>query len=425
MLAGGMRALLAPDLRAPQHAASGAMLGAVLALPMALVAGAGPGLWMLALCAGAFLAAGWLTIRLEPPLEDVPAPAPSIGYSARVALDDAILYPMTLVGPPATEAALREAASESRSAQALLRERGWLEDPRGFHPAPPPIEKSESGALRIRGLEVEHLRFESEFEPEPGLPGRDRWLSYEQNRTCHAWLLRRREPAPWLVCVHGFGMGNPRHDLPAFRAKRLHRRAGLNLAFLALPVHGPRAPGRFSGEKFMGFSPVDFVHAESQAVWDLRRLIGWIRSQDATQVGVLGISLGAYTSALLSGLEEGLACVIAGLPPADLIATGERLAGDLEQQVFRAAGLDFDRDRAVHRVVSPLALRPRLERERRFIFAATGDRFVPVEQVRSLWLHWERPRISWCTGGHLSALMQHAPRAFVDEAIAAAFTTSP
>jgi hypothetical protein len=69
---------------------------------------------------------------------------------------------------------------------------------------------------------------------------------------------------------------------------------------------------------------------------------------------------------------------------------------------------------------------PRLDRDRRFIFAATGDQFVPVEQVRALWRHWERPRISWCTGGHVSALLQREPRALVDEAVAACFdATAP
>ena len=424
MLAGSVRCLLVPDLRAPQHAAIGALLGLLLAVPLGLVGGGALGLAALGLSGVAFVAAGWLAITLEPQLDEVPAPAPALGYCARVALDGAILNGMTLTAAPPTTAALREAARESEAAHALFVERGWIDEPRSFHAAPPELATVESRPLRVRGLDCEHIRFESGYDPDPALPGRDRWLGYRENRTSHAWVLRHREPGPWLVCVHGFGMGTPDQDFPAFRAKRLHLRAGLNLALVALPVHGPRAAGRFSGREFIGVSPLDFVHAESQAVWDLRRLIGWIRKQGATDVGLFGISLGGYTSAVLSGIEDGLACVIAGIPPADLIATGERLASSLERRIAGAAGVDFARDRAVQRVVSPLALSPRLARDRRFIFAATGDQFVPVEQVRALWLHWERPRISWCTGGHLSALMQRAPRVLVDEAIAASFAPS-
>jgi pimeloyl-ACP methyl ester carboxylesterase len=330
------------------------------------------------------------------------------------------------MAPPSTDA-LREAARESEDAHALLGARGWLEDPRRFHAAPPEIKAVESSPLRIRGFDCEHLRFPSEYDPDPELPGRERWLGYRENWTSHAWVLRRREPAPWLVCVHGFGMGaNPDQDFRVFRADRLHERAGLNVALVALPVHGLRSPGGLNGKRFIALSPLDLVHAESQAVWDLRRLIGWIRKLDATQVGVFGISLGAYTSAVLAGVEDGLACVIAGVPPADLIATNEHMASSLDRRVAAAAGADFARDRAVQSVVCPLALSPRLDRDRRFIFAATGDQFVPVEQVRALWRHWERPRISWCTGGHVSALLQREPRALVDEAVAACFdATAP
>ena len=87
MLAGGVISLLAPDLRAPQHIATGAVLGLVLALPLSLVGGLELGLVTLASSGAAFVAAGWLMIRLEPPLDEVPAPAPSFGYGARVALD--------------------------------------------------------------------------------------------------------------------------------------------------------------------------------------------------------------------------------------------------------------------------------------------------------------------------------------------------
>lgn len=425
MLAGGVRSLLAPDLRAPQLGATGALLGLLLALPLGLVGGGSLGLATLVLSGVAFVAAGWLTIDLLPRLDDVPAPAPSPAYCARVALDGAFLNVMMVANVLPAPDALREAVRESEAAHALFVERGWIEDPRSFHPAPPELEKVESSPRRVRGVDCEHLRFESGYDPDPAIPGRERWLGYRENRTGHVWVLRHREPGPWLVCVHGFGMGRPEQDIPAFRAKRLHERAGLNVALVALPVHGPRAPGRFSGMEFMGPSPIDFVHAESQAVWDLRRLIGWIRRQEATRVGVFGISLGGYTSALLAGIEEGLACVIAAIPPSDLIATGELLAGSLERRVLRVAGVDFGRDRALHRVVSPLAMSPRLARDRRFLLAATADQFVPIEQVRALWLHWERPRIHWCTGGHLSALLQRGPRAFVDEAIAASLAYLP
>ena len=52
--------------------------------------------------------------------------------------------------------------------------------------------------VRARFLPYRHLRFESEYEPHPDAPGRDRWLGYEPNRTGHAWLLKHPgPPRPW------------------------------------------------------------------------------------------------------------------------------------------------------------------------------------------------------------------------------------
>ena len=53
-------------------------------------------------------------------------------------------------------------------------------------------------------------------------------------------------------------------------------------------------------------------------------------------------------------------------------------------------------------VVSPLALEPQVPHDRRFIIAATADRLVPPDHPRDLWLHWDKPRIVWYQGSHLS-----------------------
>ena len=53
-------------------------------------------------------------------------------------------------------------------------------------------------------------------------------------------------------------------------------------------------------------------------------------------------------------------------------------------------------------VSSPLSLAPRLPVERRFLIGGVADRLVPPDQVRDLWLHWDRPLIAWYQGGHMT-----------------------
>jgi hypothetical protein len=53
-------------------------------------------------------------------------------------------------------------------------------------------------------------------------------------------------------------------------------------------------------------------------------------------------------------------------------------------------------------VVSPLALAPRVAKERRFVFAGNVDQLVPAAQVQALIRHWEEPATTWFAGAHLT-----------------------
>jgi hypothetical protein len=69
------------------------------------------------------------------------------------------------------------------------------------------------------------------------------------------------------------------------------------------------------------------------------------------------------------------------------------------------------------RVVSPLALAPRVGWEGRFIFGGTADRLVPADGVQELWRHWGRPRLEWYHGSHVSFGWERRVRALLLEAL--------
>ena len=82
-----------------------------------------------------------------------------------------------------------------------------------------------------------------------------------------------RPTRPWLVCIHGYQMGRPLIDLSAFRPEWLARQHGLNLLLPVLPLHGPRTRGRRSGDGYLAGDILDTIHAQAQAMWDMRRLL--------------------------------------------------------------------------------------------------------------------------------------------------------
>ena len=343
--------------------------------------------------------------------------ATTLRGGGELVLDESLMLLIKAGVWPHSETDLERITGELDVALAAYERHGWDRHPLRFHRPPPPPGGATVRHQHIGPLRYEHLSFDSGYEPHPDLPGGDRWTALEENRTVHAWVLRHDEPRPWLLCLHGALMGSARTDMVGFRARWLHEDLGLNLAMLVLPRHGPRRRGLPLPLVFPGDDPIDNLHGFAQSVWDARRLVAWMRDHGADQVGVYGISLGGCVAALLAGIEPGLDAVIAGMPPADVVAMFDRhmpwrLRGRAEYASFVAHA------EQVHRVVSPLSFPALVPRRARFVYAGTSDHVVdPLQQARTLWVHWDRPRIQWFPGSHVGYLWSGAVEAFVREAL--------
>lgn len=308
----------------------------------------------------------------------------------------------------------------------MFNARGWVDDPRSYHEDPPPLTSPTLEERRIGPCRFEHLMFESGYEPHADEPGRERWMDYDANATAHVWLMRHPgPPRPWLICINGYRTGSPVIDFAAFNARRLHNEFGLNLAFPVVPLHGPRAAGA-SGDRVIFAGAMNTVHTAAQALWDIRRLKSWITEVDrAPSVGVTGLSLGGYLTALLVCFEADLACAIAGIPEADLVRGMRRNVEPLLPPFYEQWGLSWRSLERVNRVVSPLALDPLVSTERLFIYAGLVDRWVRPGNVKALWEQWGRPEICWYPGGHLSFPVEPEVRRFVDRALERSGLVSP
>jgi pimeloyl-ACP methyl ester carboxylesterase len=207
-----------------------------------------------------------------------------------------------------------------------------------------------------------------------------------------------------VIVLHGFAMGWPVIDAVALSASQWFAR-GFNVILLTLPDHGPRrAPGTlFSGQSFTVPHAVHLASAVRRAIHEIFEIKRWLRSQSECPVGLVGMSLGGYLASLCAGLSEDFDFLIALVPPACM--------GDLAWRVYRdtghhRAGLDDtlteENMRAAFYIHSPLAHPRRIAKERILIAAGAGDRIVPPEHPSALWEHWDRPRIHWFRGSHLS-----------------------
>jgi len=364
------------------------------------------------------LASRWLAPPGTPFDREAPPPARSLGVVGKMLLDEVFFLSELLSLRLAFVRDFERLMAEVGEAVDLFARRGWLADPGAYHPDPPPLEPIDMRRTSSRGIGYQHLAFASDYAPHEGEPGRERWLGYARNRTGHAWVLEHPgRPRPWLVCIHGYRMGFPLADFTGFPVRWLHRRLGLNLAFPVLPLHGPRTQGRRTGDGFLSGDYLDTVHLQAQAAWDIRRLLGWLQHErDAPAIGAYGLSLGGYTAALVAALAPELDAVICGVPATSHTAIARRNLPEFLVRYTEWLGFAWDRIEALLRVVSPLSLPPRVPWERRFLYAGTADRLVPADGVCALWRHWDRPRLEWYHGSHVSFGWERPVRELLVEA---------
>jgi len=339
--------------------------------------------------------------------DSLPAPHLSVGLAAQVAMDEALLAVALTPRRFPLPGDYARVAAELAEADALFSRNGWIQDPSSYHRTPPPLSDQDIRQSRgwAMGLDYERLSWDSEFEPHEGEPGRNRWMEFDPNRTASAVVLRHAGgPRPWVIAVHGFCMGFPFMDFQGLQASRIHGELGMNVAMPVLPLHGPRRVTLVSGEPLLSFELMNAIHGLTQAVWDIRRLIRQIREHGATSISLYGVSLGAYTVALMAGIEDNVDTVVAGIPVSDFPALFHRhsprhiQARSIEHKIMGGAAEN------VYRVVSPLQFSAKVPFDQRFIFAGYGDRLATPEQAQRLWEHWDEPRISWYSGNHVGYL---------------------
>jgi hypothetical protein len=353
-------------------------------------------------------------------LPEVPRPRSRLTPQVRrdVLLDIAAFRFLVLTSRGPEAATVSRVRDEVAEALELFRERGWIADPASYHRAPPPPDSTRERDLRSGNVRYTGLSWLDGYECRPEEPGASRYNGYRRNRVARALLLEHRSAdRPWLVCVHGFGMGSPTIDLRAFRALHLHRELGLNVAFPTLPLHGPRRPGGRGRPLMPSAESLDTVHGLQQAVWDVRQLLIHLRSRSSQPIAVMGLSLGSCVSALVASLHDGVHAVTTLVPVADIASLMADAAARFGSSVDGAADLVTGVEPLL-RPVSPLQLQPRVPVERRLIVAGTLDKFSPPSsQAVRLWEHWDRPELHWYHGGHISLFWARGVQQAIDASL--------
>jgi dienelactone hydrolase len=269
-------------------------------------------------------------------------------------------------------------------------------DRAAFFPPPAPVSVAERHVRELPwGGECFEVSWASAFRPFDAGAG-ERYLAHVPNRTAYARLYAKSGQRPAVIAVHGYMGGHWAIEERAWPIRSLNR-WGLDVAVAVLPFHGVRARPGSRAPAFPGGDPRVTNEGFRQVVADLRSLAGILRARGATSVGVMGMSLGGYSSALLATLDADLAFVVPLIPLASIAdyARDQGRLGTGETAALQHAALE-----AANRVVSPFARPSLVPRERVLIVAAAADRVTPIAHAERLAAHFEVPLLR-VNGGHL------------------------
>lgn len=256
----------------------------------------------------------------------------------------------------------------------------------------------------VRGGLHSHLEFDTPYRPVHRIYASE-YRRYDRLDTVHLFSWTHARPAPASILVtHGWGVGRKQIHEWEFGIDHLFRELGLDVYYYVMPFHWLRRPSkaRFSGELHPSPNLMRTNEAFIQTAIELRTALRWIKSRSPGPLGMMGSSLGGYTTALLASIEDSLDFAIPVLPPASLSdlfwIEGQ---GDPVLRKVSEMGMTRERFAAAWALHCPLTYAPKVPWRARFIVAAEGDNLIKAEHTDALWEHWGRPRRYAFAGGHI------------------------
>jgi len=258
----------------------------------------------------------------------------------------------------------------------------------------------------------ETLRFKSPFIPvNPRV--RDEYMAYESNRMAYARFWRHKGKARPTICiVHGFSIDNYQLNQYMFSIPWFYEK-GYNVLLYILPFHGKRESrySLMSGQHFFTGGLIKINEVFAQSVYDFRIFLNYLKNHyQVEEAGVMGFSLGGYTTALLATVEKRLKFCLPIAPmisPADIFMEWFPIGPIIKTLLFltRNSIEDIRHMLAVH---CPLTYNPLIPKENLMIIGAAGDRITPPKHTKLLWEHWNNCRIHWFPGSHLIHLKKRS-----------------
>ena len=210
---------------------------------------------------------------------------------------------------------------------------------------------------------------------------------------------------PGVIVLHVLGGG--------FRVARVVCKylttGGIHALLVKMPFYGPRRPPDMDHLRKMGDDPDILVAAMRQAVMDVRRAARWLSTRaevDPNRIGVCGVSLGGFCTAVSAGVDgyfPRVAIVLGGGNLAKVLTHPSEPVKPLREAIARK-GLTPQGLRDLVKPIEPLTYASRLRRSKVLMINARSDEVVPNDCAEAL-AEAGGAKIKWYPGTHYTVAL--------------------
>jgi hypothetical protein len=260
----------------------------------------------------------------------------------------------------------------------------------------PPSELISS--LSEKGIVHDVYRYPSWYSVRnPAL--KKQFMSYSENLSgyLHLWRHDDRAGRPLVLCLHGFKMAEPARAYKMFRIGRLLD-MGLDVGLCIAPFHWKRKT-HFLYQNIVNPNNLPLtMESFAQNIYDLHSAVLMLRKSGYEKIGLIGASLGGYTSALYATVKAPVDFMFIIIPPIDFFSTYLRPRnGGFKFRIDKEVAAKSE---AAYRVMSPIEYSPVFDVNKISVVMHTGDRMCRPGPVYRWMEKWKIKNHVEVTGGH-------------------------
>lgn len=253
--------------------------------------------------------------------------------------------------------------------------------------------------LTVRSGYFEKLWWQTAYDAEHP------YEQHQNNESVVAYYLRHGDrPRPTIILVHGFIAANWSIN-EFFLGMNFLYDLGCDVILKTLPHHGERQSptSLVSGLDYVSGGLRSLNHAVVQSTYDIRALIDYLEEDcGVTDIGLSGLSLGGYTTALVAGLEKRLKFAMPIIPIIsipDAMMEWKPLDRALNA-IMDDFNLDMQKLRQPMAYHSPLNRPAAIDSDKLMIIAGIGDKMATPRHAEALQKHWGGCQLHWFEGSH-------------------------